>query len=213
MTLTTGAMFLMWLGEQITERGIGNGISMIILSRHRRGPAGRDRPHARAGQHGRDESGVRDHPVLIVIVLARHRVLRVRRARPAPHPGQLREAPGRPAHVRGPDQPSAVQAQHVGRDPADLRVEPAAVPGDASRASSARQRHLAAGCRRSPRRSRCGQPLHIADVRRPDHLLLLLLHGAGVQLARDGRQPEEGRAPSSPASGRASRPANTSTRC
>ena len=25
-------MFLMWLGEQITERGIGNGISMIILS-------------------------------------------------------------------------------------------------------------------------------------------------------------------------------------
>jgi preprotein translocase subunit SecY len=31
-TLTTGTMFLMWLGEQITERGIGNGISMIILS-------------------------------------------------------------------------------------------------------------------------------------------------------------------------------------
>src|SRR6185295_9624460 len=32
LTLTTGTMFLMWLGEQITERGIGNGISMIILS-------------------------------------------------------------------------------------------------------------------------------------------------------------------------------------
>ncbi|MGE0114342.1 MAG: preprotein translocase subunit SecY [Steroidobacteraceae bacterium] len=31
-TLTTGTMFLMWLGEQITERGLGNGISMIILS-------------------------------------------------------------------------------------------------------------------------------------------------------------------------------------
>ena len=31
-TLTTGTLFLMWLGEQITERGIGNGISMIILS-------------------------------------------------------------------------------------------------------------------------------------------------------------------------------------
>ncbi len=30
-TLTTGTMFLMWLGEQITERGIGNGISMIIF--------------------------------------------------------------------------------------------------------------------------------------------------------------------------------------
>ena len=33
VTLTTGTMFLMWLGEQITERGIGNGISMIILDR------------------------------------------------------------------------------------------------------------------------------------------------------------------------------------
>jgi preprotein translocase subunit SecY len=32
VTLLAGTMFLMWLGEQITERGLGNGISMIILS-------------------------------------------------------------------------------------------------------------------------------------------------------------------------------------
>jgi len=32
MTLVTGTMFLMWLGEQITERGIGNGISLIIFA-------------------------------------------------------------------------------------------------------------------------------------------------------------------------------------
>jgi preprotein translocase subunit SecY len=32
LTLTTGTMFLMWLGEQITERGIGNGISMLIFA-------------------------------------------------------------------------------------------------------------------------------------------------------------------------------------
>ena len=32
ITLTTGTVFLMWLGEQITERGIGNGISIIILA-------------------------------------------------------------------------------------------------------------------------------------------------------------------------------------
>lgn len=31
-TFVAGAMFLMWLGEQITERGIGNGISMLIFS-------------------------------------------------------------------------------------------------------------------------------------------------------------------------------------
>ncbi len=32
MTLVTGTMFLMWLGEQITERGLGNGISLIIFA-------------------------------------------------------------------------------------------------------------------------------------------------------------------------------------
>ncbi len=31
-SLVTGAVFLMWLGEQITERGIGNGISMLIFA-------------------------------------------------------------------------------------------------------------------------------------------------------------------------------------
>lgn len=32
ITLITGTMFLMWLGEQITERGVGNGISLIIFA-------------------------------------------------------------------------------------------------------------------------------------------------------------------------------------
>jgi preprotein translocase subunit SecY len=32
ITMCTGTLFLMWLGEQITERGVGNGISMIILA-------------------------------------------------------------------------------------------------------------------------------------------------------------------------------------
>jgi preprotein translocase subunit SecY len=32
ITLTAGTMFMMWLGEQITERGIGNGISMLIAT-------------------------------------------------------------------------------------------------------------------------------------------------------------------------------------
>src|SRR6478752_6881973 len=32
ITLTGGTMFLMWLGEQITQRGIGNGTSLIIMS-------------------------------------------------------------------------------------------------------------------------------------------------------------------------------------
>lgn len=32
ITLVTGTVFLMWLGEQVTERGVGNGISMIIFA-------------------------------------------------------------------------------------------------------------------------------------------------------------------------------------
>jgi preprotein translocase subunit SecY len=32
ITLTGGAMFLMWLGEQVTARGVGNGISLIIMA-------------------------------------------------------------------------------------------------------------------------------------------------------------------------------------
>jgi preprotein translocase subunit SecY len=32
ITLTAGAVFVMWIGEQITERGIGNGISLVIMA-------------------------------------------------------------------------------------------------------------------------------------------------------------------------------------
>jgi preprotein translocase subunit SecY len=32
LTLTTGTMFIMWLGEQITERGVGNGMSLLIFA-------------------------------------------------------------------------------------------------------------------------------------------------------------------------------------
>jgi preprotein translocase subunit SecY len=31
LVLVTGAMFVMWLGEQITERGLGNGASLLIF--------------------------------------------------------------------------------------------------------------------------------------------------------------------------------------
>src|SRR3546814_15033204 len=32
ITLTGGTIFLMWLGEQVTQRGVGNGISLIIFA-------------------------------------------------------------------------------------------------------------------------------------------------------------------------------------
>ena len=56
-TLVTGALFMMWLGEQITERGVGNGISLIIFSGivsgfpRRHWPVLRGRPPRRHQHH------------------------------------------------------------------------------------------------------------------------------------------------------------------
>ena len=58
-------MFLMWLGEQITERGIGNGISIIIFAGIAAGLPQRDRRHARAGAHRRDA-----HPASALFIVA-----------------------------------------------------------------------------------------------------------------------------------------------
>ena len=44
-------MFLMWLGEQITERGIGNGISLIIFAGIAAGLPQRDWRHAGVDAH------------------------------------------------------------------------------------------------------------------------------------------------------------------
>src|SRR6187397_2247704 len=66
ITLTGGTMFLMWLGEQITARGIGNGISLIIMS-----GIVAELPSAIAGmfelgRHGELSTGL----ILVVIVMA-----------------------------------------------------------------------------------------------------------------------------------------------
>jgi preprotein translocase subunit SecY len=68
ITMTCGTMFLMWLGEQITERGIGNGISMIILA----GIVAR-LPSAIGGMAEQVSSGEMQGPfalLLIIIVVA-----------------------------------------------------------------------------------------------------------------------------------------------
>ena len=54
LTLTTGTAFVMWLGEQITERGIGNGMSLIIFAGIVVGPAARGAHDARAAAHRAD---------------------------------------------------------------------------------------------------------------------------------------------------------------
>jgi hypothetical protein len=123
ITLTGGTMFLMWLGEQITSRGIGNGISLIIL-------AGivaelpRAVRHVRARPPGRAVD--RHHPRRHRDVGRRDRLHRVHGARAAPAADPVSQAPGRQPDVRGPVLASAAQAQHLGRHPADLRLVAAA---------------------------------------------------------------------------------------
>ena len=93
--------------------------------RHRRRIAVGARQHARARPPGRtvdrfdpdrDRDGGR-----------RDRLHRVHGACAAPTPDPVSEAPGRQQDVRGPVLASAAQAQHLGRDPADLRLVAAAV--------------------------------------------------------------------------------------
>jgi len=64
LTVTTGTMFLMWIGEQITQRGIGNGISLLIFA----GIVAR-LPHALWELLGRVRSGDLNLVFVIVVFL------------------------------------------------------------------------------------------------------------------------------------------------
>ena len=79
ITMTTGTLFLMWLGEQITERGIGNGISMIILSGIVAGLPGRGGQHRRGGEH-RGNAGPVCLLLLIIVLGVTYFVVFVERA-------------------------------------------------------------------------------------------------------------------------------------
>ena len=127
ISLTTGTAFIMWLGEQITERGIGNGISLIIFA----GivcdmpdavvPAALRRPRAATSPRS-------TWPVIgliVVVVVAGHHLLRTRAAT---NPGPVRQTGGRPEDVRRAVDPPAAEGEHRRRHPADLRLVDPDVP-------------------------------------------------------------------------------------
>jgi len=64
VTLTAGTMFLMWLGEQITERGLGNGISILIF-----GGIAAGLPNAIGGLLELVRTGAMGIPVALLIVV------------------------------------------------------------------------------------------------------------------------------------------------
>ena len=88
MTLTAGCVLLMWLGELITQRGIGNGISlMIFASIASRLPNGIQTWWTNPDQvFERDDAVPRARD---------HRRDRLHAGGPAPHPGPVRQARGR----------------------------------------------------------------------------------------------------------------------
>ncbi len=64
ITLTGGTVFLMWLGEQVTSRGIGNGISLIILS-----GIVAQLPTAIAGTLEMSRQGALSAPILLLVAV------------------------------------------------------------------------------------------------------------------------------------------------
>ena len=130
------------------------------LRRHRRRPAERDRRPVRTGAHRCDEHR-RQRCSSSSRRGAGHLRRRVRRARPAQDPGQLRQAPGRQQGLRRPVLAPAAEAEHVGRDPADLRLVDHPAAGDGRRLVRHRRRPAlaeglsAARCRRVSRSTCC----------------------------------------------------------
>ena len=121
VTLTAGSITLMWLGELITEKGIGNGISFIIF----------------AGIVSRAPGALQafiNSPDLARFVLFGHprdlgrRGDHLHPGGPAPDPDPVRLPGARPAHVPGrPDVPAAAR-QPGRRHPDHLRRQHPAVP-------------------------------------------------------------------------------------
>ena len=124
VTLVGGTMFLMWLGEQITARGVGNGTSLIIMAGIVAGLPSAHRRPARAVAAGRHLLAAADRAA--GADAGRGRGHRLHRARPAPPAGPVSQAADGQPHVPGRCLAPAAEAQLLGRHPADLRLLAAA---------------------------------------------------------------------------------------
>ena len=128
VTLTGGTMFLMWLGEQITSRGVGNGISLIIFAGIvARLPTGIWDLLQDARQDSSKSFLLFAYVGLAIGVVLLHRV---HGARPAPPADRLSQAPGRQPHDRRRELLPAAEDQRLRGHSADLRLVPAAAAGD-----------------------------------------------------------------------------------
>ena len=131
--LTAGCVLLMWMGELITQRGIGNGISLMIFASIVVAPAPRH-----AGLVDEPRPGLQGHDA--VPRARRDRGDRVRPGGPAADPDPVRQARDRAPHeLRRPDLPAAAR-EHGRRHPGDLRRLDHGLPADARPARPGRAR-------------------------------------------------------------------------
>ena len=187
ISLLGGTMFLMWLGEQITSRGIGNGISLIIF-------AGivAHLPTALAGTLELGRTGALSTPLILAIIVMVVGVIalivfveRAQRRLLIQYPKRQvgnRMFQGDTSHL-------PLKLNTVRRYPGDLRILAAAAAGDARRLC---QHGVAALLGDDDRRSPRPRPaaLHGA-LWRHDCVLCLFLHGHRLQSEGYGRQSEE----------------------
>ena len=119
ITLTAGTAFIMWLGEQITERGIGNGISLIIFA----GIVCR-LPIASVNT-GRllstGEMGIFAVLILVVLMVGCHRVYHLCRTGTASHTRSVCQTGGRTPDVWWAEHPSAAEDKYFRSYSADFR--------------------------------------------------------------------------------------------
>ncbi len=189
VSLVAGTMFLMWLGEQITERGLGNGISILIFAGIVAGL-----PSAMAGLFELVRTGsmsiIASLFILTLVVVVTFVVVFVERGQRKILVNYAKRQVGNKVY--------GGQSSHL---PLKLNMSGVIPP------IFAVVDHPAARHHRRLVRHRRGHALaegHLlgvvagaadlrAAVRGDDRVLLLLLHGAGLQQPRDGRQPEEER--------------------
>ncbi len=189
VTLVTGTMFIMWLGEQITERGIGNGISLIIFSGIAAGL-----PRAIGGTLELVRTGAFNIPLVLVLFLGAIAVTALvvfvesgQRRIPVNY---AKRQVGRKVYG-GQSSFLPLKLNMSGVIPpifaSSLILFPATLAGWFGRADQATWLKDIAGML-SP-----GQPIYVAAVRLGDRVLLLLLHRARVQPEGNRGEPEEER--------------------
>ena len=128
ISLVGGTMFLLWLGEQITSRGIGNGVSLIIMA----GIVAQFPTFTanlfEGGRTGSIAPGIIIGFMIMVVVLIIG--ISLLRARTAPIAGAVSEARHAARHDAGGSLAPSAQAQHRWRYPADFRQFAAAAAAD-----------------------------------------------------------------------------------